>query len=159
MAIIGIQLDRKNPLFTSSDFVIWMPQYKQYIDTDEGKATYESVFEITNNKIFASIFGADWKLAMSYAIAHYITLIAKQSQAPSGSTLAEIAGGSTTGVLTSMSVGGFSKAYDIDKTMSTDSEAMFWNQTSYGSALYSLLKTKALPTIMVVTSNPIPGAN
>ena len=58
-----------------------------------------------------------------------------------------------------MSVGGFSKAYDIDKTMSSDDEAKFWNQTSYGAALWALLKTKNVASIFVVTSHPIPGAN
>ena len=95
---------------------------------------------------------------MSYAIAHYLTLIANQLQAPAGDTLQGIAGGATKGVLTNMTVGGFSKTYDIDKTMVSEQEAMFWNQTSFGAALMALLKTKALPSIFVVTSNPVPGA-
>src|SRR5699024_8691463 len=111
-------------------------------------------------KIFKSIYGADWKLAMSYCIAHYATLIAQQDQVPAGDTLDSIAGGGVTrGVLASASVGGFSKSYDIDKTMSSEEEAMFWNQTSYGSALWALLKTKNIASIMVVTSHPVPGAN
>ena len=103
---------------------------------------------------------SDWELAMSYAIAHYMTIIAQQQQAPSGSTLAEVAGGGVTrGVLSTMSIGDFSKTYDIDKTMVSSDDAMFWNQTSYGAALMTLYKTKAVPSIFVVTSNPIPGAN
>lgn len=58
-----------------------------------------------------------------------------------------------------MSIGEFSKTYDIDKTMVSSDDAMFWNQTSYGAALMTLYKTKAVPSIFVVTSNPIPGAN
>ena len=97
---------------------------------------------------------------MSYAIAHYLTLIANQLQAPSGSSLQEISGGGTTkGVLSSMSVGEFSKTYDLGKTMLSEDEAMFWNQTSYGAALMALLKTKPIASILVVTSNPVPGAN
>lgn len=158
MAIIGIQLNRENPEFTSDDFVFWMPQYSKFIATDEGQKYFNKVYKLVNNKIFYSIFGSDWELAMSYAIAHYFTLIANQMQAPSGDTLQGIAGGATHGVLSSMSVGSFSKTYDLDKSMLTEEEAMFWNQTSYGAALMALLKTKAVPSILVVTSNPISGA-
>ena len=159
MAIIGIQIDRTNPAYTSSDFTFWMPQFTQYIATEDGTARFNKIYTLVNGKIFKSIFGSDWELAMSYAIAHYFTIIAQQIEAPSGDTLASIAGGGVTrGVLSSASVGGFSKSYDIDKTMLSENEAMFWNQTSYGAALMALLKTKAVPSILVVTSNPIPGA-
>lgn len=160
MAIIGIQIDRQNPEFTKCDFTFWMPQYSKFMDTSEGDKYFNKIYNLVNNKIFKSIFGADWELAMSYAIAHYLTLIAQQTQAPSGDSLRDIVGGGATkGVLSSMTVGSFSKSYDIDKTMLSENEAMFWNQTSYGASLMALLKTKAVPTIMVVTSNPIPGAN
>ena len=159
MAIIGIQIDRENPAFTASDFTVWMPQFSAYIATEQGTALFNKLYTICNNKIFYSIFGSDWELAMSYAIAHYMTLIANQMQAPSGDTLQGIAGGATHGVLSSMSIGGFSKSYDLNMTMSNEQEAMFWNQTSYGAALMALLKTKAVPSILVVTSNPVPGAN
>lgn len=160
MAIIGIQIDKKNPDFTSCDFCFWMPQFSKFINTSDGKKYFTKIYNIVNNKIFASIFGSDWELAMSYAIAHYLTLIGGQLQAPAGETLNEIAGGGTTkGVLSSMTVGSFSKTYDIDKTMLSENEAMFWNQTSYGASLMALLKTKAVPSILVVTSHPIPGAN
>lgn len=160
MAIIGIQLNRENPVFTAQDFVVWMPQFSNYIETQAGTALFNKLYTICNNKIFHSIFGSDWELAMSYAIAHYMTLIGQQQVAPSGNTLAEVAGGGVTrGVLSSMSIGDFSKTYDIDKTMVSSDDAMFWNQTSYGSALMTLYKTKAVPSIFVVTSNPVPGAN
>lgn len=158
MAIIGIQLDRTNPPFMSSDFTFWMPQFKAYIATEDGQEHFEKLYAIVNNKIFKSIFGTDWELAMSLGIAHYLTLIANQLQAPNGDTLEGIAGGATHGVLSSMSIGSFSKSYELSKTMVDDQEALFWNQTSYGAELMALLKTKAVPSIMVVTSNPVPGA-
>ena len=158
MAIIGVQLNTTNPTFTVEDFTFWMPQYAKFMATAEGQRHFNKIYALVNNKIYKSVFGADWELAMSYAIAHYLTLIANQLQAPAGDTLQGIAGGSTKGVLTSMSVGGFSKAYDIDKTMLSEDESLFWNQTSFGAALMALLKTKALPSIFVVTSNPVPGA-
>ena len=151
MAIVGITLDRKNPSFTADDFTFWMPQFTKYIATAEGQKT------LVNDRIFYSIFGADWELAMSYAIAHYLTLIGQQQQAPSGPTLGEIAGGGVTkGVLAQANIGEFGKTYDLSKTMLDTPDAMFWNQTSYGSSLMTLLKTKAIPSIFVVTSNPIP---
>jgi hypothetical protein len=158
MAIIGVQLNTTNPTFNVDDFTFWMPQYAKFMATAEGQRHFNKIYALVNNKIYKSVFGADWELAMSYAIAHYLTLIANQLQAPAGDTLQGIAGGSTKGVLTSMSVGGFSKTYDIDKTMLSENESLFWNQTSFGAALMALLKTKALPSIFVVTSNPVPGA-
>lgn len=160
MALIGIQLDRTNPVFTINDFTFWMPQFKKYMLTDDGISAFNNLYEIANNKIFKSIFGTDWKLAMSLCIAHYLTLIANQLQAPSGDTLETIAGGGNfKGVLSSASVGGFSKSYDIDKTLISEDESKFWNQTSFGASLMALLKTKAVPSILVVTSDNIPGAN
>lgn len=158
MAIIGINVDKTNPSFEISDFTFWMPQFKKFMETSQGEKYFEKLYPIVNNKIFKSIFGTDWELAMSYGLAHYITLIANQEQNPSGSTLQEIAGGGTIkGVLSSASIGGFSKSYDIDKTMLSETETLFWNQTSYGASLMTLLKTKAIPSIFVVTSNPLGG--
>lgn len=160
MAIIGIQINRNNPTFTIQDFTFWMPQFKKYCETADGQIAYENLYEIANNKIFKSIYGSDWKYAMSLCIAHYLTLIAQQMQAPAGDTLAGIAGGGVTrGVLANAGVGSFNKSYDLSKTMSDVEEAKFWNQTSYGSSLWALLKTKPIPSIMVITSNPLPGAN
>lgn len=155
MAIFGVTLDRHNPEFTSNDFTFWMPQFKEYINTEEGTTAFNNIYEVVNQKIFHSIFGSDWKLAMSYGIAHYLTLIAQQSVAPSGSSLSEIAGGGNIkGVLASASVGQFNKSYDLSKTMVGSEEALFWNQTSYGASLMALLKTKAIPSIFVVTNDP-----
>lgn len=160
MAIIGIQTDRTNPSYTVADFTFWMPQFKNYMATDEGQTAFENLYEIANNKIFKSIFGVDWKFAMSLCIAHYLTLIANQMGAPAGDSLSEIAGGGTyKGVLASATIGEFSKTYELSKTMLEENEALFWNSTSFGSLLMTLLKTKAVPSILVVTTNPIPGAD
>lgn len=160
MAIIGITIDKENPAFTAEDFTIWMPQFKSYVSTPEGSRLFCKLNEIANNKIFKSIMGSDWELAMSYCIAHYMTLIAQQQANPGGSSLSDIAGGGATkGVLASASIGEFSKSYDLGKTMLDSQEALFWNQTAYGTSLMALYKTKALPSIFVVTNNPIPGAN
>lgn len=160
MAIVGIQTSTKNPDYTIDNFVFWMPQFKKFMATEDGQNYFNNIYPVINGKVFKSIFGPDWPLAMSLAMAHYITLIAQQDQAPSGETLDSIVGGGATrGVLTSMSVGGFSKSYDINKTMSSEEEAMFWNLTSYGAQFWSLLKTKPIASIFVVTSHHIPGAN
>lgn len=160
MAVIGIQIDKKNPEFTKCDFTFWMPQYTKFMNTTEGEKYFEKLYPLCNNKIFKSIFGSDWELAMSYGIAHYLTLISSQIQSPQGDTLEGISGGGRmNGVLSSMTVGSFTKTYDLDKTMITEEESAFWNQTKYGVALMALLKTKAIPSIFVVTTNPIPGAN
>lgn len=157
MAIIGINLDRRNPSFTKEDFLFWQPQFTKLQNLD---TLFDNLYPIANNKIFYSIYGTDWKFAMSLCIAHYATLIGNNTQLPQGSTLASIAGGGTTkGVLQTASIGEFSKTYDLDRSMISGEEAIWWNSTSYGAQLMGLLKTKAIPSIMVVTSNPVPGAN
>lgn len=159
MAIVGITIDRTNPSFTINDFVFWMPQYTNFMKTEEGITYFNNLYEIVNNKIFKSIFGTDWKYAMSLGIAHYLQLISNRVSVPQGDTLQGIAGGgSFQGVISSASVGGFSKTYDIDKTLLNEDETKFWNQTPFGAELMALLKTKAIPSILVVTNNPIPGA-
>ena len=160
MAIIGVQIDKKNPTFTIDDFTFWMPQFTKYSKTDEGQKYITKMIDIANKKIFKSIYGTDWELAMCYCIAHYLTLIALQVQSPSGDSLSEIAGGGVTrGILSNATVGGFSKSYDLSKTIINSDEAKFWNQTSYGQSLMALYKTKSVPSIFVVTNHNIPGAN
>ena len=114
MALIGIQIDRHNPDFTVADFTFWMPQYKSYMNTTDGQTAFNNLYEIANGKIFHSIYGIDWKYAMSLCIAHYLTLIANQLGAPSGNTLEGIAGGGAyKGILSSATIGGFTKSFDF----------------------------------------------
>lgn len=156
MAVIGIQLNRENPTFTKDDFTFWMPQFAGFMATCDGDKYFNKIYNLVNGKIFKSIYGSDWELAMSLGMAHYLTLIGQQMQVPAGQSLSDIAGGGNIkGVLASMSVGSFSKSYDLSKTMVESDDAMFWNQTSYGAQLMALLKTKAIPAIAVVTSNPL----
>ena len=157
MAILGIVNNKENPEYTKADFLFWMPQFTNLENLD---TLFDNLYPMANSKVFYTIFGTDWKLAMSLCIAHYATLIGNNTQLPQGSSLASIAGGGTTkGVLASATIGGFSKTYDLDRSMINSQEAIWWNSTSYGAQLMALLKTKALPSIFVVTSNPVPGAN
>ncbi len=138
-------------------FLMYAPLYKNFLSTDEGKSYFEEYFGIANNKIFASIFGVDWKLAMSYCIRHYLELAAQADTIPVGSTLASIAsvGSAPKGVLTGASVGAFSKSYDLTYTLDSSPEAMFWNSTESGAKLWALWKSKGNPTIFVVTAGPM----
>lgn len=162
MAYIGISVNRTNPAYTIADFTFWMPQFKAYMQTEEGQTAFNNLYEIANNSIYKSIFGVDWKLAMSLCIAHYLQLIANQLQAPAGDSLEGIAGGgSIKGLISSASVGGFSKSYDTKLTVSEEQEALFRNQTAYGAELYTLIIKHNTPLIAVITSGPIvkPGGN
>ena len=156
MSLFGITTNKENPTFTINDFVFWQPQFKNYMETEDGRYDFNKLYQIANKKIFISIFDTDWELAMSLCIAHYLQLRANNLEVPSGSTLQEIAGGGTIkGILSNASVGQFNKAYDIDKTVLSNKESAFWNQTSYGAALMALLANKPVPSIFVVTSGPL----
>lgn len=157
MAILGIQINKKNPEYTKEDFLFWMPQFA---NIDTLNTLFDNLYPIANEKIFYSIFGTDWKFAMSLCIAHYATLIGSNQQIAPGSTLQSIAGGGVTkGVLASASVGGFNKTYDIDKSIINDKNAVWWNSTSYGAQLMALYATKPVPSVFVVTSDYVPGGN
>lgn len=157
MAVIGLDIDRKNPPYTIDDFSLWIPEMDKFIHTEEGVRYFNKLYPIADRKVFYSVFGSDWEYAVSLVIAHYLTLIGRRASRPKGSTLAEASSGQTAGgVLTSVSVGGFSKSYDFNLTATTDeANAKFWNQTEYGLAFYSLWQTKAQPSMFVVTNgNP-----
>ena len=154
MPVYGVELNRCNPEFTIDDFTMFMPQFKKFMTTDEGLRYFNNLYPMANNKIFYSIFGTDWKYAMSLCIAHYLYLISKNAQASAGDTLESISTGqSITGVLTGVSVGGFSKSYDFQYTLLNNKESTFWNQSNFGSQLMALYATKYVPSIFVVNKD------
>ena len=55
MAVIGIQIDKKNPEFTKCDFTFWMPQFEKFMNTSDGDKYFTKLYKILNNKIFYSI--------------------------------------------------------------------------------------------------------
>ena len=99
---------------------------------------------------------------MSLCIAHYMWIIGQQQKnlKEAATTLADISGGdtSTNGIMTQASVGNFSKAWDLDRSLVSGDDKVWWNKSSYGAALMALLATKSLATIFVVTTNPVPGS-
>lgn len=157
MAIIGIETDRQNPTYTIDDYIYWIPEMEQYMRTKDGTKDFNKLYPMANERIYYSIFGVEWEMAMSYCIAHYLVLRGSGLSRPRGSTLESATGsvGAVTGVITGMSVGGFSKNYDYSLTIKGEDEALFWNQTQYGVKLYALMKTKSVASIFVVTNgNP-----
>ena len=150
MSLIGIEANKDNPPFEKKDFIFWMPQFELALDDFK----FQKLYKIANNKIYSSIFGIDWEYAMSLCIAHYLELMSSNLRISKSKDLTEIAGGSNyKGVVSSFSIGEVSKTIDTNYTLLSDSETMFWNQTSYGSSLMALYKTKAVPSIFVVTGD------
>ena len=74
-------------------------------------------------------------------------------------SLSEVNGGGVNqGVLSSASIGGFSKSFDLSYTNMSTEDALFWNGSKYGALLLALFKSKARLTAFVVTDGPlIPG--
>ena len=158
MAIVGTFTDKTNPEFTIAMFTVWFPQFKNFLQTQDGQAMWDVIYPVANEMIFKSIYGPIWSRAIALMIAHLMTLIALQEEPPAGDTLASIAGlGNTAGVMSSAHVGGFSVQYELSKTMSEEEEAKWYNLTKFGAELYALMKTRHIATIFVVTSYPIPG--
>ena len=155
MPVIKLTVNRTNPPFSIADMKAIMPAFKKYLDTAGGIANFEIYNEIANEKVFKSVWGAEWKIGMANCIAHYMVLAAqdaKAAQAGSGDTLAGIASmGMGGGMLTSWSVGEVSKTYDFSKiTLEGSSDAAFWNLTKFGIRFYALWKQKQPFTMGVV---------
>lgn len=138
-------------------FLLYSQKYEQFLATDKGKEYFEEYFDIANQKIFKSVFGVDWNLAMSYCIEHYLTLASKNATISVGPLLSDVGRNDSApaGVLSSASVGSFSKSYDLSYTTDNSKEAYFWNLTRPGQMLWALFKAKGNPTIFVVTSGPL----
>ena len=148
--LIGVELDKKNPEFDIDNFLFWMPQFSKVIND----RYFEKLKNIANNKIYKSIYGSDWEYAMSLCIAHYMELLGQNHRIHQAESFKDLSGGSNyKGVMNSMTVGSFSKSIEVDKTLVTSEESFFWNQTSYGASLMALYKTKAVPSIFVITEN------
>ena len=160
MPIIGISTNKNNPPYTKADFLVWLPQFEAYLATEKGTQQFNTLYSMANQRVYKSIFGTDWSFAMALYIAHYMAIIADNMTTPVGNTLESIAGaGTLKGVVTSANVGGFSKTIDTKLTISEEKEALFWNQTKWGAQFYAILASKPIPSMFVVITNPIPGAN
>lgn len=155
--IFGICTDKRNPEYTIQDLMFWMPKLKAFLSTEAGQTAYDNLYPIANKKIFYSIWGTDWKYAMSLCITHYLMLIAKQGvNGNVGDDLASVATLDTYGgMISSMTVGSFSKSFDLSQTMIDSDDAKWWNLTSAGATLMALFKTKSPPSIFVVTPTPL----
>lgn len=159
MPVIGTYLDRKNPEYTLQDFLFWMPDFSTITTID---TTFNNLYPIANDKVFHSIFGSDWKYAMALCIAHYATILGRRerNKKPGAKSLADLAGGgpNVNGIMSSASVGSFTKTYDLDRSLMSGDDKMWWNTTDYGAELMRLLGTKAMPSIFVAITHPIPGS-
>lgn len=159
MAVLGAPMGewQNNPEYTVCDFKTYMKAFKMFADTDEFESYYDIFYPIANQKILYSIFGVDWKMAMSLCIAHYIALLGSQEGAPVGSTLADVgaSNGGSGGIMTSANIGGFAKSWDLDHSMSGSKDAIWWNSTKWGKQLYNLFMSKPVLSMVVVTSGPV----
>jgi len=155
MAVIGITTNTKNPEYTISDFLVWFPQFTQYLATDKGKSTFNVAYEMANDIVFKSVLGPYWSRGMALCIAHIFMLIKFQQDQQGGPDLESISGGMTGGTITSANVGSFSVSYDTSLTKFDKDDAKWWNLTEYGAELYALLKSRPIPTMFVVTPGPL----
>ena len=161
MAILGApEISNEQPEFTIDDFKFWMPIFSKAIDTKEGQVMYNNLYPIALEKIQYSIFGADWKKAMSLCIAHYATIIGNQQATPAPGTIAQAAAmGTTKGIITTAGIGQFNQTFDVDRSLSNTQDAIFWNQTQWGAELYNLFMSKPILSMIVVTPGPIGQRN
>lgn len=146
---------RTNPTFTKTSFLVFMPQFTNFLATTDGARVFDEFKPIVNQKVLEGAWGPEWKYGMSLALAHYIVIWARTAKIDKtiGSSLSGVASmGNQDGLLTSWSVGEVSKTYDHSKTMLEGPDAAFWNQTPFGRTFYTLWKQhQPNDSIFVVT--------
>ena len=146
---------RTNPIFTKTSFLVFMPQFTNFLATTDGARVFDEFKPIVNQKVLEGAWGPEWKYGMSLALAHYIVIWARTAKIDKtiGSSLSGVASmGNQDGLLTSWSVGEVSKTYDHSKTMLEGPDAAFWNQTPFGRTFYTLWKQhQPNDSIFVVT--------
>ena len=70
MALVGLQTDTRNPDYTIDEFTFWIPEMSKFIHTEKGMKYFNKLYQIANEKVFFSVFGANWEQAISIYIAH-----------------------------------------------------------------------------------------
>jgi hypothetical protein len=142
--VYGLPTIGKNPEFDKATFSIFVPKLKDWIYEPANEQAYQKFLDICNNKINKSVFGDDWEMAMSYAIAHYICITDPMYvQAVDGDT-------AVGGIMSSRSVNGLSYSYDLDKTITTNPAYNFWLRTGYGTQLVNLILAHGWVGVLVV---------
>ena len=155
MPVYKTNVRRTNPTFTKTTFLVFMPQFTNFLATTQGARVFDEFKPIVNQKVLEGAWGPEWKYGMSLALAHYMVIWARTAKIDKtvGSSLSGVASmGNQDGLLTSWSVGEICKSYDHSKTMLEGPDAAFWNQTPFGRTFYTLWKQhQPNDSIFVVT--------
>jgi hypothetical protein len=143
MPVFKTNVRRNNPIFTKASFVLYFPNFTNFLATEQGGRIFDEYKPIANQKVLESAWGVEWKYGMSLVIAHYLVIWARTAKIDKalGTSLSGVASmGNQDGLLTSWTVGEISKSYDHSKTMLEGPDAAFWNQTPFGRTFYTLWK-------------------
>lgn len=153
MAIKGLEgFNKENPPFELDDFLKIIPKFKTFLENPEYLAMFEFYKETADGITSSEYYGKAWKLAMSYTIAHYLTLFATEVSDYDNGTASDLASSaSPQGIITGYSVGGLSQSMDFDMINVDDKDAKFWNRTEYGSKLMALRATIFTPLMFIGT--------
>lgn len=153
--VLKPMVKRQNPTFTKNQFLLYIPAMKQFVETEQGDKIFQEYKSIANGKVYKSMMGDEWKLAMSLCIAHYIAVWANNAslaERGGGGNITSISAlGKLQGVITSQSVGEISKSYDFSLTTPEKTkDSIFWMQSEYGKQFYSIWSVKQPFSIAVV---------
>lgn len=137
MPIFGMPAYQEPPTpYTVDTFKIYMKEFVDYLQQNDHMLLYNECYNICKTKINYGYFLEEYNLAMSLAIAHYIsTLDPESTQAVGQDPLMGT-------VMSSLSVGGMSYNYDSSNVMWSGETHKFWNTTGYGRALCALAESR-----------------
>ena len=123
-----------NPEYTVADFLKRFPQFKNAAITEE---QIQDFIDLANTMISYDLYQEAWYSAMSFAVAHFITLNLMVYDENPDTLLSKAK--QSLGILTSKSVDGVSASYDTSYLDSLKSWGT-WNLTLYGQQFAMLAR-------------------
>jgi hypothetical protein len=109
---------------------------------------YEKFIDISNSKILRKVWNEDWEYAMALCTAHYLDMINRETQKDFG--LDEIAKNSgSKGIVEQVKTSKTMTKIKYELVTNNDEISKFWNSTEFGRILITLLRSKAVLTMIV----------
>jgi hypothetical protein len=139
-----------NPPFGPGDFQAVYPQFWQGGEPLVPGEVLDMYVKFADSFVKLSRYHEAWKVCMSLAIAHFLTLYLRTMTAdPESGAAGVIKAAETKGLVSSKSVDGVSVSYDFSTALADLGGWADWKTTEYGIQFITLAKNYARGGLMV----------
>ena len=133
-----------NPSYASTDFLIYCPEFTNILADPTYLALFNSLEDMANHCLDYKLFGAQWKMVMSYYIAHYlikslerIASVNSIDTANTGQMISNLAT-QPLGIVIKEDLGGENLSYDNLLEIGTFKDAGDFLTTVYGRTFWDM---------------------